>query len=123
MKFGFDIHGVIDKLPKAFAAMSNALVDAGHEVHVITGPRITEEVVEELEGYGIKWTHIFSITDYYSEAEDVEVRWVDGDPWVDSHLWDRAKGDYCKRMNIDLHIDDSQDYGRYFKTPYARLEK
>lgn len=34
MKFGLDHDGVISAKPEVFAALSKALVAAGHEVHV-----------------------------------------------------------------------------------------
>lgn len=39
-------------------------------------------------------------------------------PWFDGIKWDKAKGEYCKRQDIMLHIDDSEVYGKYFETPY-----
>ena len=36
----------------------------------------------------------------------------------DSELWDSIKGKYCKDNNIDLHIDDTEVYSKYFTTPF-----
>jgi hypothetical protein len=118
MKIGLDIHGVIDTNPKFFAEFSKAIISSGGEVHVITGPK-RSAVEADLKTWGISYTHFFSIVD--SVDEDA-VRWEDKDnPWVDSEIWDRRKARYCKEHGIDLHIDDSDEYGKYFKTPYARF--
>ena len=114
MKFGFDIHGVLDTHPEVYAAMTQALVAAGHEVHVITGAVWTEAMEESLTSKGIEWTHFFSITTYHEEKGDVEVRWVDGKPWMDSDVWNETKAVYCREENIAWLIDDSPVYGKYF---------
>lgn len=115
MKFGFDIHGVLDTYPAVYAAMTQALVAAGHEVHVITGAVWTEEESTKLKNWGITWTHWFSITTYHEEKGDVKVDWVDGKPWMDAAVWNRTKADYCKEHNISWLIDDSPVYGQYFE--------
>ena len=45
---GLDLHGVIDSLPEVFAFLSKAVVDAGGEVHILTGSKI-EQAKEELK--------------------------------------------------------------------------
>ena len=118
MKIGIDIHGVIDTNPKFFAEFSKAIVAAGGEVHVITGPK-RSAVEADLKTWGITYTHFFSIVDSVGENE---VRWEDDkNPWVDSEVWNRRKAKYCKENGIELHIDDSNEYGLHFKTPYARF--
>ena len=118
MKIGLDIHGVIDTNPKFFAEFSKAIVAAGGEIHVVTGPKL-EAVKADLVTWGIVYTHFFSIVE--SVAED-QVRWEDKDnPWVDAEVWNRRKAKYCKEHGIDLHIDDTSEYGVHFKTPFARF--
>jgi len=34
---------------------------------------------------------------------------------------DKEKAWYCEQNNIDLHIDDTAEYGKYFKTPFYHL--
>ena len=118
MKFGLDVHGVIDTNPAFFAIYTKALVDAGHELHILTGPK--RSVVEPyLKEHGIVFTHFFSIVE---SADPFKVRWEDKDnPWLDTEQWNRAKAKYCIENEIDLHVDDSDVYGTYFKTPYARF--
>lgn len=114
MKFGFDIHGVLDTYPEVYGAMTQALVAAGHEVHVITGAVWTQKENDRLKGFGIEWTHFFSITTYHEELGDVEVKWVDGKPYMDADAWNCTKADYCRDNNICWLIDDSPVYGKYF---------
>ena len=121
MKFGFDIHGVLDDLPETFKALNNALYDAGHEIHILTGSHITPEIEEMLSGMGIKYTHIFGIADYHKERGTK--MWYDENntPWLDKEVWNRTKGDYCREHNIHLHFDDTDVYNETFTTPFARV--
>ena len=118
MKLGLDIHGVIDKNPTLFSYLSLNIVKDGGEVHVITGAFITENLKIKLHGFGIHWTHMFSIAGYHKELGTS--MWVSdkGSPCMDDVLWDKTKGEYCAQMNIDLHIDDTERYGFYFTTPF-----
>lgn len=119
MKIGLDIHGVIDNNPKFFSALSHAMVSAGHEVHVITGPRF-EKVEKLLIRCKISYTHFFSIVEYEEQRGKVDIKWdKKGDPFMDFFVWDSCKARYCKRMKIDLHIDDSSKYAEHFITPFA----
>ena len=52
MKIGFDFHGVIDSLPFLFQ-LSQLLVCDGHEVHIITGEKDSEEFRDTLESLDI----------------------------------------------------------------------
>lgn len=114
MKFGFDIHGVLDKHPAIYAAMTQALRAGGHEVYVITGSIHTDEEASKLRTWGIEWDHWFSVTQYHMDKGDVEVEWVDGKPWMDADVWNRTKGDYCRDEGINWMVDDSPVYGKHF---------
>ena len=122
MKIGLDIHGVIDSNFKMFCELTNMLVREGHEVHVITGP--SESLVENmLKDNDIVYTHFFSIVDN-AKKNNIGIRLdEDGNPWIDGDFWDRSKAKYCEEQGIDLHLDDSDIYGKHFKTPYARFKK
>lgn len=121
MKFGFDMHGVIDSNPKLFSALTKALKASGHEVHIITGPEVTTEIMEQLYQWGIGYTHYFSIVAYHKKR-GTEMR-IDehGNAHMDPYLWDKTKGEYCAKAGIDLHFDDSDLYSYFFKTPYTRF--
>lgn len=120
IKLGLDIHGMIDSDPKFFAELSRVLVEAGHEVHITTGSFITPEIVSELKNYGMEWTHLWSISDYYKSKPEVEM-WYDekGRPWVSDELWNKAKAEYAKEQELDLLLDDTEVYGKYFTTSFG----
>jgi hypothetical protein len=120
-KFSFDIHGTIDRKPEVFAALTQALVKAGCEVHILTGSRRTPKLEKYLVDLGIHYTHFGSITDFRT-SQGVGVTCLpNGDPWMDKEIWDRAKSEYCLQHNIAFHLDNSPDYGKHFKTPYFQL--
>ena len=104
IKIGFDLHGVINEYPQFFAKLSRALVYAGHD---------------ELDSYGFHYTHFFSITEYH-EKKGTKVQWVKDHPFMDEYLWDRTKGDYCRKHRIDMHFDDTEAYRYFFSTPFCR---
>ena len=114
MKFGFDVHGVVDTHPEVYSAMTKALAEAGHEVHIITGAQRTPEREFHLQEVGIRYTHWFSIVQYHLDKGEVDVKFVDGQPWMNKEIWNRTKAEYCEREGISLMLDDSPVYGSYF---------
>jgi hypothetical protein len=123
MKLGLDIHGVIDSNPKSFAFMSQSVITAGGEVHIITGGSWTQDLENQIKEYGIKWTSHFSVYDYLLDSgiDSIgTIQFPDGtiQKKFDYHLWDTIKAGYCKSNNIDLHIDDTEVYSKYFTTPF-----
>ena len=123
MKLGLDIHGVIDSNPKSFAFMSQSVISGGGEVHIITGGSWTTELEEQLKEFGIKWTSHFSVYDYLLESgiDSIgTIQFPDGtiQKKFDYELWDTIKAGYCKSNSIDLHIDDTEVYSKYFTTPF-----
>jgi hypothetical protein len=121
MKIGFDFHDVLDK-HELFRVLANFLVDSGHEVHILTGEERNSALQKKIKDLGIKWTKIFSITSYHKK-KGTPIRYdKNGKPWMNKKLWDRTKADYCKTHKIDLHIDNSVTYGKYFKTPYLLVQ-
>lgn len=116
MKIGIDIHNCIDKYPEHFSFLTKSLIENGCEVHIITGSSWTEDIIKYLVGFNIFWSHHFSITDYLLEKGEV-VSWKDSDnPFFSDDIWNQAKAEYCEKNNIDMHFDDSDVYGKYFKT-------
>ena len=118
LKIGLDIHGICDANPKFFSELSRLFVNAGHELHIITGRRVCDGALEEVEDLGINYTHFFSIADYHKEIGTKVWEDDNGNPWLEGELWDKTKGEYCKKHKIDLHIDDTERYGEYFDTPF-----
>lgn len=121
MRFGFDVHGVIDALPETFAELTETLVQRGHEVHILTGSMWTDEIEKQLKDMGVVWTHKFSISDYrIAQGRDVTFD-ANGRPWMTADLWDSAKAEYCREKDINLHLDDTKRYNDFFTTPFARV--
>lgn len=118
MKLGLDYDGVINKLPRFFSILTKLFVAAGHEVHIITGNRGTAEFLKNLKKMGISYTHFFSISDYHHGIGTPMTGYEENHTWIAEDLWDRTKGNYCAEHGIDLHVDDSPVYGKYFRTPY-----
>ena len=122
MKLGLDIHGVVDANRPLFTELTGLLrrdntnPGRNHEVHILTGPRSQDLKPEELDG--IWYTHLFSIVDYHI-AKGTAVEWVGGRAWMSDYDWDRTKADYAREHQLDLTIDDSETYQRFFSTPYA----
>jgi len=121
MKFGFDLHGVVDERPKLFSALAQALIDAGHEVHLITGKRDDKSLRDELIQLEFPFTHVFSITSYHEEIGTAMTYDEARNPHMDGYVWDRTKGDYARRVELDILFDDSDTYALFFSTPYARF--
>lgn len=117
-KVGLDIHGVCDKNPSFFSKLSLSTVRGNGEVHVITGAHITDELKIKLHGFGIVWTHLFSIADYHKKIGTKIWYNEKGTPCMDDVTWDKTKGDYCAKNSIDMHVDDTERYGLYFTTPF-----
>ena len=120
-KLAIDIHGVCNKAPEFFALISRLLIENNNEIHVLTGRRISDGAMDEIKELGISYTHFFSISDHHRESgTDMDI--IDGNPWMDDEIWDRSKGDYCKKHQIDFCIDDTERYGQYFETPFALIK-
>lgn len=121
-KIGCDLHGVITEMPEFFSFLSNAVVDAGGEFHIITGG-LTESDSELLKKYNIKYTHFFSIIEYHrsigTETEGFHPKY--GFPMIPDKHWDKTKGEYCKEHGIDVHLDDTKAYNKFFSTPFCRF--
>jgi len=121
--WALDLHGIINTQPDFYAAITQSLVKDGWEIHVLTGSHLKEKKIpEELQSYGIAYTHLFSIADYHRENKSENVFYdKNGDPWVSDEAWDRTKADYCKKHNIPQCIDDTARYAKYFETPFAYM--
>jgi len=121
---GLDFHGICDKYPELFSVLSNLVFATGNKVYIITGHKNTPELRSDLEKFGIKYNEVLSVIDYH-EKLGTHI-WYDekNTPWIDGELWNKAKAELCEKYGIDLHIDDSEHYGKYFtgKTKYLLLK-
>jgi len=112
MKIGLDVHGVIDKYPTFVAQYTLNKINSGNEIHIITGQE--REFVEPLvKSLGVPFTHFFSVVDYHKSIDTK--MWQDDKKtwWMEPEAWLRTKGDYCKREGIEIHFDDSMEYGEF----------
>ncbi len=117
-RLGIDFHGVINTAPDYFTALAETAVAQGIEVHVISGgPR--QYIADYLRQINFPPHQLWCIIDV-PEVNDKTQFFADGSFRVADELWDKAKGEYCQSQRIDVHIDDSAIYGRYFTTPYCR---
>lgn len=126
MKVSFDLHGVLNDLPDVFQFLTEAIIDKGGEVHIITGST-TEKALLELEELGFKeglnFTKVVGLPNYLEDLGCVSIgvnRQFGNLEYSDTD-WNSAKGYYCKQNEINLHFDDTLEYGEYFLTPFARL--
>lgn len=117
MKIGIDVHGVIDSAPEVFSRLTRKLSMQGHEIHIITGRELCDELLQKLDTMKITYHKIFSITSYHKEI-GTPMTFKNGDssqPLISPSEWDKTKGEYCSREHINMHIDDSTVYGNHFK--------
>lgn len=116
IKMGLDVHGVIDEDPIFFAEFTNALISAGHEVHILTGRELCKELIEKLRGFSVSYSQIFSITSYHMGI-GTHISYKDGDPTqplISPPKWNSTKAEYAKMVGLGVHLDDSLVYGQYF---------
>ena len=124
IKLGLDVHGVIDEDPEFFSDLSKTMFERGHEVYIITGREKTFGFVnKELKSYKIAYVAILSITTYQKEL-GTSISYLDGrksQPIMNPKIWNPTKAALCATAGIDIMIDDSLIYGKYFqdiKTQY-----
>lgn len=117
MKIGIDVHGVIDSAPEVFSRLTRILSIQGHEIHIITGGELCDELLQKLDTLEITYHKVFSITSYHKKI-GTHMVFKNGDPshpMIAPTKWDPTKAEYCDKEGIDIHIDDSEVYKRYFE--------
>lgn len=117
MRIGLDYHGVIDKYPKFFKLFIEAMKAKEHSIYIITGARL-EDFKQDPLVRGITYDYFYSITDDFLTTALPHAIDDKGHVAFDSILWDSAKAIYSDKNKIDIMLDDSDIYGKYFKTPY-----
>ena len=114
LKIGLDIHGVIDTYPYYFKKLSEFYISCDFEVHIITGAQKTKELTNLLNNFEIQYTHFFSISDYLIKNGFKHHFSSSNNPWFDEEVWICQKGDYAKRVNLNIHYDDTLEYKSFF---------
>lgn len=118
-KLSLDIHGVVDTYPEKYIALAKTIKEGGGIVYICTGSTYEDGVVNELINYHpekiIWWDKFFSVSDYIRENYAGKFEEApDGGVYCDEDIWNGVKGNWAKEESIDLHIDDSPRYGKYF---------
>lgn len=90
LRIGLDIDDTITRCPAFFALLCKALLDAGHEVHVISYRESRQQTEEELREYGIRFTSL-TLTDRDDFAREGFFQW---------------KAKVCKELGIDILFED-----------------
>ena len=121
LKIGLDFHGVINRHPSYFKDFTEMATFRGHKIYIITGGP-AEKIACFLKGWGIRYNELFAIMDYYAAKGEIKF-FPDGSFHVDDKLWNTAKAKFCKKYQIDIHIDDSDVYGQSFSTPYCQYDE
>ena len=119
-RIGIDFHKVIDKLPKFFSYLTESLIKDNWEVYIITGSH-KKDIIQEVTLYNIHYTEILSILDYHTEKGTKIEYDSNGNRWIKKEIWDGTKATFCEELNIMLHLDDTSDYGKYFKTDFCHF--
>ena len=114
LNIGIDIHGCIDLYIPLFKELSSKWAFYGHTIHIITGePRKSAE--RTVIDAGVHYDHFFSIVDYHVKNNTPSLRRDEkGHYWVDRNVWLATKGDYGRRVGLDIHFDDQIEYFEYF---------
>lgn len=117
LKIGIDYHGVINKNFSYFSKFCSEAKHRGHKIFIITGgpqPKIRQQ----LKHHEISYDFIFAISDYYQALGLIHQDSV-GRLVVPEHLWNVAKGEFCRQNGINFHIDDNVKYGKWFTTNFC----
>jgi hypothetical protein len=90
MVIGIDIDDTITRAPAFFAAITGALIDAGHRVVIITFREHSQATVDELAGWGIRYSELVcSSLDQCLE-----------------HGPNAWKAAMCREQGVDVFFDD-----------------
>jgi hypothetical protein len=125
MKLGLDLHGVIDKHPLIFKELARSIITSSeNSVYIISGAS-KDKIIKTLDRLDFTYyTYIFSIQDYLNENYfhlNEGINYNDGNHIYNDDLWDSIKGEFCRKEKLDLHIDDWEEYGKYFSTPFLHM--
>lgn len=113
LKIGLDYHGVIDTDYEYFAEFAAVARSRGHQIYVISGaPKAA--LSYELSQHNFTADFLFSVLDYCM-ALGLIVQDTSGIK-IDDRAWNCAKAEFCLYNQINLHIDDNQQYCDYFST-------
>jgi hypothetical protein len=118
-RIGIDLHGVIDSDLEFFKDLLETVYNRTFiTIFIISGPP-TDQIRTELDKFGLKegrhYHHVASVVDFL-KARQVHM-WKDHKDtwWASDEDWWGAKAAICKKLNVDVMIDDKEGYKEYFK--------
>ena len=126
MRYMIDFHGVIDHCPVYFKKMTEDLISSGNEVFICSGGK-KNVVLKKLTRLGFhqneNYNEILSISDVLeATVPAAEIEYDNNNNiWVDDMLWWPMKGKFCKEYQIDIIIDDSEEYFVYVPNNIMKL--
>lgn len=109
----FDLHGVLENAPHVYQPLMQTMRACGHYVIVCSGPTISQ-IYLELDKLGYKkgehYDLVISVIDFL-QSQGVEFETDEkGNLWTSDEIWWKSKGDIARLHNIDIAIDDSEEY-------------
>jgi len=124
-RYGFDLHGVIDKEVGFYLWYFETLIEEGKEVWVVSGPP-TREIEAELFKLGFlpgqHYTKVESVVDFLTRKrvkmwQDEKNTW-----WASEEDWWSSKAKICEENEIEVMFDNSGKYAPYFDAMGIKFE-
>ena len=118
MIFTFDLHGVCDKDPGLFIKIMRQLKINNHIVGILTGEEITPTLTSQIKKLGLQYDLLLSIVSYHKSI-GTKIEYINNDPRqpkIKDDIWDQTKAQICSIVGVNVHVDDSYIYGKYFRS-------
>lgn len=116
MKIGIDLHNTITSDPNLFERLMRNFKAAHSKIIIISGPP-RNKIIEELMSLNISssaYTDIISVVDFLLRCGHPHEIDEDKNYHFNNKPWWESKALICAAHNIDLMIDDKEEYGRHF---------
>ena len=115
MKIGIDLHKTITSDPEMFVDLMRSL-KSSHEIAIVSGPSKGQIIaeLEELDIGTLYYNSIISVVDFLLSCGHPFKTDDNGNYHFDNIVWWQSKALICAAHDIDLMIDDKEEYGKYF---------
>ena len=114
MKLGLDVDDTIMRQPELFSLLSNAVGEAGWEIHIVTTRPDTEfdrnRTLDDLSSNMIRYDTIHHLPKQM--GEDIDCPHAELDDYQ-RFVWQKVR--YCKEESIDIFFDDDERVVELFK--------
>lgn len=120
LTISFDLHGTLDASPPLREKCAQLRAVQDNLVFIISGPP-RQQIKNELADLGmyedVHYDNIISVADWVRNRypdlvwQDERGRW-----YAPDEIWWAAKAVICETWLVDLHIDNEERYGKYFKS-------